>query len=253
MKAALSELGLRVRVGLSLLEWRALRLRSGRCPLCGPTVFVRLAVDPLGTRCLRCAAWPAHMGLARIVARILPDLSSLRVYEASSTGPWVSFLERRAGALVRSEYWDDTPPGETRNGVVCQDLEHLSFPDRRFDLCTSTEVMEHVADDLAAFRELRRVLVPGGWLIFTVPLFDRAETVVRAERTADGTIRHVWPPVYHGDRLRGEGGVLVHREYGRDVVDRLADAGFVNPEIREAGDVTGFGHRIRVVVARRPG
>jgi len=252
MKAALSELGLRVQVGLSLLEWRALRARPGRCPLCGPTVFLRLSRDPLGTRCIRCAAWPAHMGLARIVARILPDLASLRVYEASSAGPWVAFLQRRAGELVRSEYWDDTPPGDSREGVVCQDLEHLTFPDRCFDLCTSTEVLEHVADDMAAFRELLRVLVPGGWSIFTVPLFDRDETVVRAERAADGTIHHCLPPAYHGDRLRGEGGVLVHREYGRDLVDRLARAGFENSEIREAGDATGFGHRIRVVVARRP-
>ncbi len=252
MKASLPELGLRVRVGLSLLEWRALRARPGRCPLCGPTLFLRLAVDPLGTRCLRCAAWPAHMGLARLVARMLPDLSSIRVYEASSTGPWVEYLRARAAELVCSEYWSDVDPGAMRDEVVCQDLERLTFPDRRFDLCTSTEVLEHVADDRAAFRELRRVLVPGGWLIFTVPLFDADETVVRAERGPDTVVRHLRPPQYHGDRLRGEKAVLVYREYGRDVVDRLARAGFENAEIREAGDATGFGHRIRVVVARRP-
>lgn len=252
MNASLSELGLRLRVGLSMLEWRALRVRVGRCPLCGPTLFVKLADDPLGVRCVRCAAWPAHIALARLVRRIVPDLSRCRVYEASSSGPWVAHLRTRAAALTCSERWDDAVPGEWRGDVVCQDLEALTFDDESFDLCTSTEVLEHVADDAAAFGELRRVLVPGGHLVFTVPLFDRPETVERAVRAADGTVRHLLPPEHHGDRLRGSGRVLVFREYGLDVVDRLHAAGFESAEIREAADPTGFGHAVPVVLARRP-
>lgn len=247
----LSELGLRVRTGLALVEWRALRLRGGRCPLCGPTLFLRLCDDPLGVRCVRCAAWPAHFALAREADRVVEDWTRCRVYEASSSGPWVSFLRARAGALTCSEYWDDDAPAAARPDVGRQDLERLTFPDACFDLCTSSEVLEHVADDAAAFGELRRVLAPGGHLIFTVPLFDRPATVERAERRG-GTVVHHLPPEYHDDRIRGAGRVLVYREYGHDVVDRVRAAGFTDVRIATPPDPTGFGRPGHAIVARRP-
>jgi SAM-dependent methyltransferase len=163
----------------------------------------------------------------------------------------VDFLRASAGSVTCSEYWEDLAPGDVRGGVVCQDLEALTFPDACFDVCTHTEVLEHVADDAAAFAELLRVLAPGGWLLFTVPLFDRPVTVERASRGPGGIVHHL-APQYHDDRIRGAGRVLVVREYGHDVVDRLRAAGFESVEIRRPADATGLGHTVPVVVARRP-
>jgi SAM-dependent methyltransferase len=47
----------------------------------------------------------------------------------------------------------------------------LPFGDGEFDLVTSFDVLEHIEDDLAALRELRRVLKPGGTLLCAVPAF----------------------------------------------------------------------------------
>lgn len=53
--------------------------------------------------------------------------------------------------------------------VICGAGERLPFPDGWFDLVLSHEVLEHVADDQAAIREITRVLRPGGRLVLFVP------------------------------------------------------------------------------------
>jgi SAM-dependent methyltransferase len=58
--------------------------------------------------------------------------------------------------------------GKVEPGNVCA----LPFPDRQFDLVLATDVIEHVDDDLAALREIRRVVKPGGHLLLTVPTFQ---------------------------------------------------------------------------------
>jgi SAM-dependent methyltransferase len=50
-------------------------------------------------------------------------------------------------------------------------LEELPFEDASFDLITATDVLEHVAAEREALRELRRVSAPGGALLLTVPAY----------------------------------------------------------------------------------
>jgi SAM-dependent methyltransferase len=47
--------------------------------------------------------------------------------------------------------------------------EQLPFDDGSFDLVTALDVVEHLDDDLAAIREVARVLRPGGRVLMTVP------------------------------------------------------------------------------------
>ena len=48
--------------------------------------------------------------------------------------------------------------------------ERLPFEDNFFDLVVAWDVMEHVPDDQKAFAEVSRVLKPGGYFLFSLPL-----------------------------------------------------------------------------------
>jgi SAM-dependent methyltransferase len=61
--------------------------------------------------------------------------------------------------------------GSVHANVVQGDALHLPFPDGAFDRVICSEVLEHIPDDLAAMRELARVLRPGGTMAITVPRF----------------------------------------------------------------------------------
>jgi SAM-dependent methyltransferase len=58
--------------------------------------------------------------------------------------------------------------GEVVEGSVLE----MPFAPASFDLVVCLDVIEHLQDDRAALRELRRVLAPGGALLVTVPAYQ---------------------------------------------------------------------------------
>jgi SAM-dependent methyltransferase len=228
---------------------RDLRLRPFHCPGCGPSLLLRLGDDEMQVRCLRCRGTPVHLSLVAALTTCVGPLAGFDACELSTTGALLRYLQRHCRSVSTSEYLEGVAPGSSRDGIRCEDVQHLSHADGSFDLCTSTEVFEHVPDDRAGLRELHRVLRPGGHLLFTVPLSDRAGTVERARR--DGRhVEYLLPPAFHGDRLNGPGSVLVYRDYGRDIVDRVRASGFEDVVLwTPRRDF--HGHRRTVVVAHR--
>lgn len=201
---------------------------------------------------MTCGASAVHMSLAKVVRSRAPNLQNIRVYELSSRGPFVAYLRRHARSLSLSEYLDGVGLGAEVDGVRCEDVERLTFETGKFDLITSTDVFEHVANDSQGFSEVRRVLGQGGQFVFTVPIrLDRAQTVERAVRGADGAITHLLPAEYHGDRLRGSSAVLSFRDYALDIEARLILAGFVSADIVMPDAERYWGYGRAVIVAHR--
>jgi SAM-dependent methyltransferase len=61
--------------------------------------------------------------------------------------------------------------GRGLKNVRLADAQKLPFPERTFDRAICLDVLEHVPNDNAALREIRRVLKPGGTLVLTVPAY----------------------------------------------------------------------------------
>ena len=100
-------------------------------------------------------------------------------------------------------------------GTIDLDITVMPFPEDRFDLILCSHVLEHIADDGAALRELFRVLASGGTAVLMVPLeLDRAVT------DEDPSITDP------NERLRRFGQFDHVRMYGRDYAQRLEEAGF---------------------------
>lgn len=125
------------------------------------------------------------------------------------------------------------PPEEASRlfPITSEDLTGLSFKDSTFDFVTTNEVLEHVSDIDKALTEIVRVLRPGGWHIGTVPFyFNRDNGEVRA-RLIDGVVKHILPPVYHGNPIASDGS-LVFEIPGWDIINRCCAAGFKDAFMR---------------------
>ncbi|MEN9390237.1 MAG: hypothetical protein RLZZ283_337 [Candidatus Parcubacteria bacterium] len=63
-----------------------------------------------------------------------------------------------------------------RNPEIVGDIHALPFPDGTFDRVLCVEVLEHVKDPRQAFKEMKRVLKPGGKIVlstrFLFPIHD---------------------------------------------------------------------------------
>jgi ubiquinone/menaquinone biosynthesis C-methylase UbiE len=133
----------------------------------------------------------------------------------------------RSPHFTWSEYFEEVTPGTFGpSGVRCEDVQQLTFKDNTFDLIISQDVFEHVPDPKRGFREIFRVLKPGGYHVFTVP-FDRntPKSVTRAIIGTTKELKHILDPIHHGDPIRSEG-ALVFSDFGRDLIDTLNSTGF---------------------------
>jgi len=218
----------------------------GRCSVCGGrTVFVCYKDNKKeNCRCLRCGSNSRTRLLAAEVVRTCTHhgASSLRElvkedhvkemtwYNTQSYGPIHRFLSKLP-RYVCSEYLEDAPPASTENGVRCEDLQTLTFAAETFDVVIHTSLLEHVRQPEEALKECYRVLRPGGYLLFEVPLCDpwvpglRRTTVPRIEASGDRD-RYILPPIYHEDALR-RAGSLVYTDFGLDLVETLCKFGYI--------------------------
>jgi len=106
-----------------------------------------------------------------LIERFAPEEPRLILDAGCGTGGTLSHL-RGLGELwgcdVAPEALEECRTRGFEN--ICRSpIETLDFPDERFDVVVSCDVIEHIEADAQAMGEMVRVLRPGGILVLTVP------------------------------------------------------------------------------------
>ncbi|HQD15885.1 MAG TPA: class I SAM-dependent methyltransferase [Ottowia sp.] len=133
----------------------------------------------LRERFYRDADHPYRQFEARVESLIGPGTHVLLDAGCGRTVPVLRKFLGKVDHLIGVELvpFTDVPPGiETHNA----DLGALPLPDASVDLVISRSVFEHLTDPQAVYREMARVLRPGGRLVFlTANLWDYGTQVAR--------------------------------------------------------------------------
>jgi SAM-dependent methyltransferase len=130
-------------------------------------------------RMLRNEADMAAARRVRVVLEYLDVQPGERVLDCGCGLGWMTHVTRELHdcRLAATDY--DVPRLTTTRrevaadvSVAASDVLRLPYPDDAFDKVILSEVLEHIVDDSAALREVRRVVKPGGVVAITVPNHD---------------------------------------------------------------------------------
>jgi SAM-dependent methyltransferase len=95
------------------------------------------------------------------------------------------------------------------------DMMSLPFDEKKFDMVVHSDTLEHVEYPMRALSECLRVLKPGGFCAFTIPIIVDRLTISRKGL----------PNSYHGSPENPPDN-LVYTEYGADAWKQVIQAGF---------------------------
>jgi SAM-dependent methyltransferase len=213
------------------LAWGvATRLVSGTavaCPICQHRLRFFLPFG-VGGRWRANALCPGCQSLERdrlawLLLRLSPDLLAPGTH-LLHVAPEACFEPRLRELLGSSYVTADLLRADVDRKLS---VEQLPFEDQSLDAVICNHVLEHVADDAKAMREILRVLRPRGWALLQVPLSEARVSTIED------------PSVTSPEERRRRFGQHDHvRAYGRDYPTRLRDAGFLleSTKVRDVYD-----------------
>lgn len=204
------------------------------CPCCDATFRRFHDLNGANRRCWTCGSLERHRAVALLVRQARPEMltAGMRLLHVAPEVATAQVFR----AVPDVDYVGGDLLGEFEG--VRLDVTDLEFPDDHFDGVICSHVLEHVPDDRAAMRELRRVLKPGGWGILPVPN-------PRKQQVTDED-----PSVTDPEERRLRFGQADHvRKYGWDYLDRLREAGF-DAVLEDQEELFGRGYVYRARLRR---
>jgi len=98
---------------------------------------------------------------------------------------------------------------------VKMDIHQIPFEENHFDVVLCNHVLEHVADDIKAMSEIKRVLKPNGWAILQVPFFSPVPDITFEDNSITDKRER--------EKMFGQDDHI--RKFGKDYLQRIERAG----------------------------
>lgn len=191
-----------------------LRGRSVTCPICSRSFSKFLPYGRINPRqnalCPNCLSLERH----RLMWLYLKEKTTFfkgkqAVLHIAPEGCFI----RRFEDLHQEKYI--TADIESPLAKVKTDIHHMPFESNSFHVVLCNHVLEHVADDIQAIKEITRVLKPGGFAILQVPFFHPVpEKTFSDLSVTDRKTR---------EKLFGQDDHV--RRYGKDYSKRILEGG----------------------------
>ncbi|MFI3259565.1 MAG: methyltransferase domain-containing protein [Rikenellaceae bacterium] len=191
--------------------------RGRECPICGtrrrrflPYGYVTLRESAL---CPNCLSLERHRILWLYLVRETTILDAGK--RVLHIAPEVCIMRKLRKATKRGGGEYLTADLESPLANLHFDVEQIPLEDNFADIILCNHLLEHVADDRKAMRELHRIMRPDGWGILLSPVEQDREQTFEDDSITD-----------EAERTRIFGQYDHRRIYGRDYVDRLRESGF---------------------------
>lgn len=167
-----------------------------------------------GLACRTCGSNLRSMALAFAICRCYGYTGTLERFVEERSNQGLRVLEvNEAGGLTQ---FLSKLPRHCIGRYPQLDMMRMPHADGAYDLVVHSDTLEHVLYPITALSECRRVLAPGGFCAFTVPIIVDRMTVARA-----GV-----PPSYHDTPDQRAADLAVQTEYGCDAWKHVVLAGF---------------------------
>lgn len=198
-----------------------------QCPVCESNFRVFLPYGRLNPRpnalCPNCLSLERH----RLIWIYLNEKTDFftRPHDVLHVAPEACFMSRFE--KIHGERYV-TADIESPLAKVKMDIHKIPFDDNTFDVILCNHVLEHVADDIQAMKEINRVLRPGGFAILQIPLFNPVgETTFEDNSITDPRER---------EKIFGQNDHV--RKYGHDYPRRISQSGLIVREEQFVNELT---------------
>jgi len=109
-----------------------------------------------------------------LIDKFLPKKVDLKILDAGcGTGDFLPFLKKYGQVWGIDNSKEAIELCKNKGSLVIQQsLLNIHFPKNNFDLIMALDVIEHINDELAVIRELKRVAKNDGLIVITVPAYQ---------------------------------------------------------------------------------
>lgn len=167
-----------------------------------------------GLFCVKCRVNLRAMALAKAIMTCFNYQGLFYHFANSSIANDISVLEvNTAGQLTK---FLSNIDGHTLIQYPEVDMMSLNYPENSFQMVIHSDTLEHIEYPVAGLKECQRVLKPGGFCCFTVPILVSKLSVNRRGM----------PPSYHGMNGEARDDYLVWTEFGSDIWQYVLESGF---------------------------